>query len=111
VDEDIEGEDKRILPVGRRDWAMFAVLADSGCRFGKLANFKVGDFRTNGEHGVLSITGKGNKARTTPRHPVAAERVAALAGAPRHRLRSCCPPFSVPRNRYAAVAGMDSAPG
>ena len=62
----IKDEAKRILPVGIRDRAMLAVLGYSACRVGELVKLKVRDFRTNGEHRVLNITGKGNKERTTP---------------------------------------------
>jgi len=64
----IKDEDRRSLPVGIRDRAMLAVLAYSGCRVGELVKLKVRDFRTNGEHRVLNVTGKGNKERTTPLH-------------------------------------------
>ena len=61
---------------------MFAVLAYSGCRVGELVKLKVRDFRTTGEHRVLSVTGKGNKERTTPLHPEAVERLAAWLALP-----------------------------
>ena len=75
-DLDIKDEAKRLIPVGIRDRAMFAVLAYSGCRVGELVKLRVRDFRTNGEHRVLNITGKGNKERTTPLHMEAVERLA-----------------------------------
>ena len=40
------------------------------------------DFRTNGEHRVLNITGKGNKERTTPLHMEGAEKLAAWLALP-----------------------------
>ena len=78
----IKDEDKRIIPVGIRDRAMLAVLAYSGCRVGELVKLRVRDFRTNGEHRVLNITGKGNKERTTPLHLEAVERLAAWLALP-----------------------------
>ncbi len=75
-DPNIKEEDKRFIPVGIRDRAMLAVLAYSGCRVGELVKLRVRDYRTNGEHRVLNITGKGNKERTTPMHLEAVERLA-----------------------------------
>jgi integrase/recombinase XerD len=82
--EDLETKDPetRIIPVGIRDRAMLAVLAYSGCRVGELVKLKVRDYRTNGEHRVLNITGKGNKERTTPVHLEAVERLAAWLALP-----------------------------
>ena len=40
------------------------------------------DYRTNGEHRVLNITGKGNKERTTPLHLEAVEKLAAWLAIP-----------------------------
>jgi integrase/recombinase XerD len=82
VDLTIKDEAKRALPVGIRDRPMFAVLAYSGCRVGELVKLKVRDYRTNGEHRVLNITGKGNKERTTPLHLEAVERLAAWLEVP-----------------------------
>ena len=78
----IEDNDKRIIPVGIRDRAMLAVLAYSACRVGELVKLRVRDFRTNGEHRVLNITGKGNKERTTPLHLEAVEKLAAWLAIP-----------------------------
>jgi len=78
----VKDEAKRLIPVGVRDRAMFAVLAYSGCRVGELVKLKVRDFRTNGEHRVLNITGKGNKERTTPLHMEAVEKLAAWLALP-----------------------------
>ena len=63
-------------PVGVRDRALLGVLAFTGCRVGELVRLKVCDYRTNGAHRVLNITGKGNKERTTPLHLEAVERLA-----------------------------------
>jgi integrase/recombinase XerD len=73
----IKDEDRRSLPVGIRDQAMIALLSYSACRVGELVKLRVRDFRTNGEHRVLNITGKGNKERTTPLHMEAVEKLAA----------------------------------
>ena len=73
---------QQMIPVGIRDRAMFAVLAYSGCRVGELVKLRVRDFRTNGEHRVLNITGKGNKERTTPLHLEAVEKLAAWLAMP-----------------------------
>jgi integrase/recombinase XerD len=62
-------------PVGIRDRAILAVLAYSACRVGELVTLKVGDFRTNGEHRVLSVYGKGGKERMVPLHLEAVERL------------------------------------
>ena len=78
----IKDADKRIIPVGIRDRAMLAVLGYSACRVGELVKLRVRDFRTNGEHRVLNITGKGNKERTTPLHLEAVERLAAWLALP-----------------------------
>jgi integrase/recombinase XerD len=78
----LEDRDNQIIPVGVRDRAMFAVLAYSGCRVGELVKLRVRDYRTNGEHRVLNITGKGNKDRTTPLHLEALEKLAAWLALP-----------------------------
>ena len=70
------------IPVGIRDRAMLAVLAYSGCRVGELVQLRVRDYRTNGEHRILNVTGKGNKERTTPLHLEAVERLAAWLAIP-----------------------------
>lgn len=62
-------------PVGVRDRAIFAVLAYTGCRVGELVRLKVSDFKTTGEHRVLSVYGKGGKERTVPLHLEAVERL------------------------------------
>jgi integrase/recombinase XerD len=64
------------LPVGTRDRALLAVLAYTGCRVGELVRLRVKDYRTNGEHRVLGVTGKGNKERTVPLNLEAVERLA-----------------------------------
>jgi len=64
-------------PAGIRDRAILSVLAYSACRVGELVRLRVGDFRTSGEHRVLSILGKGGKERTVPLHLEAVERLAA----------------------------------
>jgi integrase/recombinase XerD len=73
----IEERHKQTIPSGIRDRAMLAVLAYSACRVDELVKLKVRDFRTNGEHRVLNITGKGNKERTTPLHLEAVEALVA----------------------------------
>ncbi|MCA9123936.1 MAG: tyrosine-type recombinase/integrase [Planctomycetales bacterium] len=64
-------------PAGIRDRAMLAVLAYSACRVGELVVLSVDDLRTNGEHRVLSIYGKGGKERSVPLHIEAVERLTA----------------------------------
>lgn len=64
-----------VTPAGIRDRAIFAVLAYSACRVGELVKLKVGDFKTTGEHRVLSIYGKGGKERLVPLHLEAVERL------------------------------------
>ena len=81
-DPNIEDSAKRIIPVGIRDRAMLAVLGYSACRVGELVKLRVRDFRTNGEHRVLNITGKGNKERTTPLHLEAVDKLAAWLALP-----------------------------
>jgi integrase/recombinase XerD len=71
-----EGRRELRTPVDVRDRALLGVLAFSGCRVGELVKLKVRDYRTNGEHRVLNVTGKGNKERTTPLHLEAVERLA-----------------------------------
>lgn len=70
-------------PVGLRDRAIFAVLAYSACRVGELVRLKVSDFKTSGEHRVLTIHGKGGKERTVPLHVEAVERLRAWITASR----------------------------
>ena len=103
----IKDEAKRILPVGIRDRAMLAVLGYSACRVGELVKLRVRDYRTNGEHRVLNITGKGNKERTTPLHLEAVERLTAWLALPGIGDDPAAP-SSGPRNRYAATAGTAS---
>ena len=62
-------------PSGVRDRAMLGVLAYSACRVGELVTLQVKDFRTSGEHRVLSLFGKGGKERTVPLHVEAVERL------------------------------------
>ncbi len=62
-------------PSGIRDRAILGVLAYSACRVGELVTLQVKDFRTSGEHRVLSIFGKGGKERTVPLHVEAVERL------------------------------------
>ena len=77
-----EGEPQKQTPVDRRDRAMLAVLAYSGCRVGELVRLRVRDYKTSGEHRILNITGKGGKERTTPLHLEAVERLAAWLAVP-----------------------------
>ena len=77
-----QDHNKQVIPVGIRDQAMIAVLSYSACRVGELIKLRVRDFRTNGEHRVLNITGKGNKERTTPLHLEAVEKLAAWLAMP-----------------------------
>jgi integrase/recombinase XerD len=72
----LEAPSKR-TPAGIRDRAIFVVLAYSACRVGELVRLRVGDFRTSGEHRVLSVFGKGGKERTVPLHLEAVERIVA----------------------------------
>lgn len=62
-------------PAGIRDRAILGVLAYSACRVGELVTLKVKDFRTSGEHRVLSVFGKGGKERIVPLHVEAVERL------------------------------------
>jgi integrase/recombinase XerD len=78
----VEDSGKRMIPVGIRDRAMLAVLGYSACRVGEIVKLRVRDFRTNGEHRVLNVTGKGNKERTTPLHMEAVEKLAAWLAIP-----------------------------
>jgi len=71
---------------------------DSGCRVGELVKLKVRDFRTNGEHRVLNVTGKGNKEGTTPLHPEAVERLAAWLEFPGIRDDAALPLFRPQRS-------------
>jgi len=50
---------------GRRDLTLLSVLYDSGCRVQELADLKVRDVVLNNP-AVLTLTGKGNKARRVP---------------------------------------------
>jgi integrase/recombinase XerD len=77
-----EGKPELATPVDCRDRAMLAVLAYSGCRVGELVRLRVRDFKTSGEHRILSVTGKGGKERTTPLHLEAVERLSAWLAVP-----------------------------
>src|SRR6516164_9233604 len=68
------------LPV--MDRAMLAVFAYSGSRVGELVRLRIRDYKTTGEHRILSITGKGGKERTTPLHLEAVERLTAWLALP-----------------------------
>jgi integrase/recombinase XerD len=77
-----EGRPGVATPVDFRDRALLAVLAYSGCRVGELVRLRVRDYKTNGEHRVLAIRGKGGKERTTPLHLEAVERLAMWLAVP-----------------------------
>jgi integrase len=77
----------------------------SACRVGELVKLKVRDFRTNGEHRVLNITGKGNKERTTPLHLEAVEKLAAWLALPGIGDDPAQPPF--PAAKTARGKGRD----
>jgi integrase/recombinase XerD len=62
-------------PVGLRDRAILSTLAYSACRVGELVMLNVEDFKTSGEHRVLTLYGKGGKERTVPLHVEAVERL------------------------------------
>ncbi|MGD0041534.1 MAG: hypothetical protein ABSE84_14215 [Isosphaeraceae bacterium] len=86
---------------------MIAVLGYSACRVGELVKLKVRDYRTNGEHRILNITGKGNKGRTTPLHLEAVERPAAWLAIPGIGDDPAAPAH---RDRHAIRARMASGP-
>jgi integrase/recombinase XerD len=77
-----QAEPETQTPVDRRDRALLAVLAYSGCRVGELVRLRVRDYKTSGEHRILNITGKGGKERTTPLHLEAVERLAEWLAVP-----------------------------
>jgi integrase/recombinase XerD len=62
-------------PAGLRDRAIIAVLAYSACRVGELVKLKVADVRSNGQHQILSISGKGDRERIVPLHWEAVDRL------------------------------------
>ena len=76
------GDVEWATPVDRRDRAMLAVLAYSGCRVGELVRLRVRDYKTSGEHRILNITGKGSKERITPLHLEAVERLSEWLAVP-----------------------------
>jgi integrase/recombinase XerD len=87
-------------PVGIRDRALLGLLAFSACRVGELVRLKVSDFKTSGEHRVISILGKGGKERAAPLHPEAVERLKAwlqLAGIEDDRTGPLFRPALTPR--------------
>jgi len=87
-------------PAGVRDQAILGVLAYSACRVGELVTLKVKDFRTSGEHRVLSVFGKGGKERTVPLHVEAVERLVhwiEVAGIADDRLGPLFRPAASPR--------------
>ena len=53
-------------PAGIRERAIFGVLAYRACRVGELVRLKVSDFKTDGEHRVVRLFGKGDKERDVP---------------------------------------------
>lgn len=50
-------------PVGVRDRAIFALLAYTACRVGELVTMNVESVKTDGEHRIVEIQGKGRKER------------------------------------------------
>jgi len=104
----IKDEDRRSLPVGIRDRAMLAMLAYSGCRVGELVKLRVRDYRTNGEHRVLNMTGKGGKERTTPLHLEAVEKLAAWLDVPGIRDDAAAP--SLPPAEISTQPGQGWLP-
>jgi integrase/recombinase XerD len=64
-------------PVGLRDRALLAVLAFSACRVEELTNIKVGHLKTDGEHRVVELQGKGKKQRKGALPAEVLERLAA----------------------------------
>ena len=106
----LESPDER-SPVGIRDRALLGVLAYSACRVGELVRLTVGDFKTNGEHRVFKIYGKGGKERTVPLHLEAVERLTAwldVAGISNDRLGSLFRPVQTPRG--AGRDGFNRSP-
>jgi integrase/recombinase XerD len=61
----------------RRNRAVFAVLAYTGCRVGDQVRLKLGSYKTNGVHKVLEIYRQGGKERVVPLHKEAEERLEA----------------------------------
>src|SRR4051812_36182961 len=64
-------------PAGLRDRALLAVLAFSACRVDELTKIKVGNLKTDGEHRIVELQGKGKKQRKGALPPEVLERVAA----------------------------------
>jgi integrase/recombinase XerD len=64
-------------PVGLRDRALLAVLAFSACRVEELTKIKVGHLKTDGEHRIVELQGKGKKQRKGALPPEVLERLAA----------------------------------
>jgi site-specific recombinase XerD len=58
---------------GNRDRAILGVLAYPACRVGELVTIEVKNFRTSGEHHVLSDLGEGRNERFVPLHVEAVE--------------------------------------
>jgi integrase/recombinase XerD len=90
------------VPAGLRDRALLGVLAYSACRVGEVVALRVGDFRTSGEHRVLTIYGKGGKERTVPLHVEAVERLnrwIEVAGIAQDRNGALFRPVASPRGQ------------
>lgn len=49
--------------IGKRDYALFALMYDTGCRIGEELNIKVNDLYLEKSSPYLIVNGKGNKKR------------------------------------------------
>src|SRR6266536_1768986 len=66
--EALLGNINRKTPAGRRDYALFAVMFNTGARVQEILNLKVRDVRFDSPHQVR-LLGKGNKVRLCPIWP------------------------------------------
>ena len=75
--ESLLGNINRSLPSGQRDYALFALMLNTGARVHEVLNLKACDVRLVSPHQVRFV-GKGNKVRLCPIWPRTAKLLAAL---------------------------------
>jgi len=76
--EALLGKVDRTTPAGRRDYALFALMLNTGARVQEILNLKVRDVRFDPPHQVR-LLGKGNKVRLCPIWPRTAKLLQELA--------------------------------
>jgi site-specific recombinase XerD len=83
--EALLGGINRATPSGQRDYALFALMLNTGARVQEILNLKVCDVRFDPPHQVR-LLGKGNKVRLCPIWPRTAKLLEQLASPPSEEL-------------------------